>query len=78
MRLHSTATFTCNATGNGVLTYYWSKDGSIIQSSTDQVLNIQDVSVSDSGYYQCHIKSENNITANSSTAELLGIASDIY
>ena len=75
MRLHSTARFTCNATGNGILTYYWSKDKNITQTSTGQVLNIQDVRVSDSGHYQCHVKSEDDITANSSAAELLGIYS---
>ena len=72
VRLHSTATFTCNATSNAVLTYYWSKNGSVVQSSAGQVLNIQDVRVSDSGHYQCHAHNE-DATANSSTAELLGM-----
>ena len=67
--------FICNATGNGILTYYWSKDNNITQTRTGQVLNIQDVRVSDSGHYQCHVNSEDDITANSSTAELLGICS---
>ena len=70
--LHSTAKFTCIATGNGTLTYYWSKDGSVVQSSAVQVLNIQNVSVSDSGHYQCHVRNKDGLIANSSTAELLG------
>ena len=72
MRLNSTATFTCNATGNGILNYDWSKDGSVVQSSAGQVLNIQDVRLSDSGHYQCHVRNEDGLTANSSTAEILG------
>jgi len=64
--------FNCNATGNGTLTYSWSKDGKKMQSST-QHLAIHDVKTTDSGFYQCHVRNQNNLIANSMIAQLLGM-----
>ena len=73
VRLHSTARFNCTATGNGTLTYYWSKDGSVIPNNNRQVLNIQNIRMKNSGLYQCHVRNEDGLTQNSTRAELLGM-----
>jgi len=82
VRMNSTASFNCGATGVGILTYYWSKDGIIINKNTlnnnTQELIIQNAGVKDSGLYQCHVKNEDDLIANSSTAELLGIKLPYY
>ena len=72
VRLHAMAMFNCVAIGNGTLTYFWSKVGNRIQYDV-QHLAIQDVKSTDSGFYQCHVRNQDGLMANSTTAELLGM-----
>jgi len=71
--------FTCHAVENvDSLMYSWSKTEDAAMKILDNlqtnssVLLIRDVTVSDSGYYQCHVYSQNNYIASSTPARLAG------
>ena len=71
--------FTCHFVENvDNLMYSWSKTEDTTMKMLDNlqtnssVLLIPDVTVSDSGYYQCHVYSLNNYIASSTLAQLAG------
>jgi len=59
--------------------YSWSKTSDAAMTVSDDlqinssVLLISDVTVFDSGYYQCHVYSQNDYIASSTLARLAGI-----
>ena len=79
VQVGSTAMFTCNAVENGnSLMYSWSKTGettmTVLNNSqiSSSILHIKNVTVSDSGYYQCHVHNQSRIIASSAPTRLTG------
>ncbi|XP_065918207.1 adhesion G-protein coupled receptor V1-like isoform X2 [Dysidea avara] len=77
VQVGSTAMFTCNAVENGnSLMYSWSKTGettmTVLNNSqiSSSILHIKNVTVSDSGYYQCHVHNQSRIIASSAPTRL--------
>ena len=57
---------TCTASGGPNNMFYWFKDGVYLDGSTDDILNITDVTADDGGLYECVV----NNTAGNSSADI--------
>ena len=57
---------TCTASGGPNNIFYWFKDDLYLDGSTDDILNITDVTADDGGLYECVV----NNTAGNSSADI--------
>ena len=69
--IDSTVTLRCNAISDVPVSYYWSKDGSIIDGINSNTLTLQVDSMNDEGSYVCH--ATNHISVTQSAASNLDI-----
>ena len=75
-----TARFVTEATGAGVLTYQWFKDGAAIAGATESTLTLPNASVANQGSYSLQVTSSTGSVATSNGAALTvvgGLASQI-
>ena len=67
----SNATFFCDATGDGVLSYAWVMDGAALAGAEDSAyLVLTDVSTENVGTYSCNVTNEDEVTVTSNSAML--------
>ena len=65
---------TCTASGGTSNMFQWFKDDDVLNGSTDNILNITDVTANDGGLYECVV----NNTAGSSSANITIYGTYVY